>query len=406
MFKQLFSDKAECSAALFFSGYIVLILAPFCLEGRFVHNASYYALFLPSFIYFCVTSRSARLIEYIRHPLSALFFCFFAYMFLHTLLFASPVEKYKILTRIAITCTFLTASIVFFVSFAPETTKKLFVTLGIVGGVCALISIILHCYYNYSYILEVRLSPIGRGGDPILGPLLYVVPAACAFFYLREVSLVLRVLLTAAAVSVALMIFLAQTRTAMLMYVVCGGLCLLSRRNSEKEQRLPRVKPVYLVLGGLVLLAGLFAGWSMMAEVASKGIERSDNSRFIIWSLTWNEIKAAPIFGHGMDALLHWRIKYPHNIILAVWYYLGIMGLLLLLTALYRAVAYAIAHWGRDLMASLGLVLLASALVGGMTSDIQIAGSNEAYWVILWLPIALICASSFRKAHPHYTQYS
>jgi O-antigen ligase len=171
---------------------------------------------------------------------------------------------------------------------------------------------------------------------------------------------------------------------------------------------------VATVAGGAVLLAGL--AWRRVLAVAVAALaaafglhlydpgvigdlvahlaDRGWSQRLDIWRQSLAMIGEAPLFGHGLTALLpRAKDQFPHDLYLSTWLYGGAVGLALLLAGfalvargLWRAPAMTGQEgWERLTMAG----LLVCAMLTGATDLAQVVKGPGPMWYVIWLPLAL-----------------
>jgi len=132
-------------------------------------------------------------------------------------------------------------------------------------------------------------------------------------------------------------------------------------------------------------------------ELTSRGL----SSRPEIWGKAWLQILEAPWLGQGYDAPLsiwitahNYAMADPHNMLLAVLYYGGAVGLALWLS-LY-AVAFIFAWRNRkepSVMICSGLLVF--GLAASMTEGGAFLSRPKEHWFLIWIPMALLTATWF-----------
>jgi O-antigen ligase len=156
------------------------------------------------------------------------------------------------------------------------------------------------------------------------------------------------------------------------------------------------------VLGGaLALLAAVLAVHlydpSIIGDAVQHMADRGWSQRLDIWQQSLQVIREAPLFGHGLTALLpRARDQFPHDLYLSTWLYGGAVGLALLLASLllvarglWRAAPVgAVAGWERLSLAGMGVC----TCVVGLTDLSQVVKGPGPLWYIVWLPLAMSIA--------------
>ncbi len=174
---------------------------------------------------------------------------------------------------------------------------------------------------------------------------------------------------------------------------------------------------VAVVAGGAVLLVGVPWRWVLGTAVAlvlavlamhlydpriigdfvQHLTERGWSQRLGIWHQSVEVIGEAPLFGHGLTALLpRARDQFPHDLYLSTWLYGGAVGLALLIGSLLL-VAHGLwrakpatdqERWERLTLAGMGVC----ACVTGLTDLSQVVKGPGPIWYIVWVPLAMSIA--------------
>jgi O-antigen ligase len=118
----------------------------------------------------------------------------------------------------------------------------------------------------------------------------------------------------------------------------------------------------------------------------------TQTGRFVRYSQTVEELGTSPLLGHGLAS---WPVvtergdvmEYPHNLLLEIWFELGLVGLLLALGMIGWSIkGYgSVSRWRKHPYAVLALALFLFALLNAMASfDI-----NRNEWVFLSMALLL-----------------
>lgn len=171
-----------------------------------------------------------------------------------------------------------------------------------------------------------------------------------------------------------------------------------------REVSLKRIFIGLLILSLVLLIGEMTATYDVDATLLVRVIETRfergiPDTRLVVWSLAWELIKEAPIFGHGpffdvRDGLLGERIMWPHNAWLFYFYTTGLVGLSAFLFLCWRVVRKTWVGMGlkvaeiscaRGLSATLHIGIV-QFFVGQLRTDHQ-RGDVFAYF--MWILFAL-----------------
>lgn len=144
-----------------------------------------------------------------------------------------------------------------------------------------------------------------------------------------------------------------------------------------------------------IAAAGMIGAYLYPDALASRGL----SSRPEIWGKAWQQIAEAPWLGHGYDAPLEiwiaahdYAMADPHNMLLAVFYYGGLIGVSLWI-ALY-AVAFMFAWRNRkEPFVTVCSALLVFGVTASMTEGGSFLSRPKEHWFLIWIPLALLNAA-------------
>lgn len=175
------------------------------------------------------------------------------------------------------------------------------------------------------------------------------------------------------------------------------GLLLFLRKRSEKVRKIS----VSLIF----LLIGIFFFTQISTEKFSQFLDYSNRSstsvRLQVYEIAWNLIKENPVLGIGLGqfeqvyqvnaarilgfAPFEWVMIHPHNVFLAVWLNLGLLGFCAFLWILYRALGWIFEEnaQGRSVIA----LMLISILIHGVF-DSHLFKNDLAFE--FWLLMAML----------------
>jgi O-antigen ligase len=157
-----------------------------------------------------------------------------------------------------------------------------------------------------------------------------------------------------------------------------------------------------IAAGAALMLAAVLAlhlyDPRVTGDIVAHLTDRGWSQRLGIWHQSLAMIGEAPLFGHGLTALLpRAEDRFPHDLYLSTWLYGGMVGLGLLLASLAlvaRGLWRAPEGWERLTMGG----LLVCAMVTGLTDLAQVVKGPGPMWYIVWLPLALGIAYIRRSA--------
>ncbi|WCD79941.1 O-antigen ligase family protein [Pseudomonas sp. TUM22785] len=149
----------------------------------------------------------------------------------------------------------------------------------------------------------------------------------------------------------------------------------------------------------LIVLAILgLVGTSLLLLFPEALINRGLSYRPEIWQRAWALIMEKPLLGHGYDAPLAIPVPGlitmadPHNMLLAVAYYCGFIGLALWL-ALYLTALLTALRNHQEPLARIASTLLIFGFVASMTEGGAFLSRPKEHWFLIWIPMALILAT-------------
>ncbi len=232
-----------------------------------------------------------------------------------------------------------------------------------------------------------RLTGWGATTHPILGAA--VMSVACLTAVARALADARafdRALHLAAALVMAAFILLTESRGPLL--AAFAGVVFLCAASKWR-------------LRAFAGLAAFVLTWFMLPHAARRQseavvlVERGSSHRFEVWDYTLAQIRARPLFGHGLASNLHLSvgdgrrdaITFPHDLYLSLLYYSGAVGL-----AIFAAMAGLLTMRlvRRDADWSWVTALWLNVLVVGLTDIGQITKGPGPVWFIVWLPVGLL----------------
>ncbi|MFC6327657.1 O-antigen ligase family protein [Alloalcanivorax gelatiniphagus] len=188
--------------------------------------------------------------------------------------------------------------------------------------------------------------------------------------------------------SITLLVYLAANQRRSTLVALAVGCVALPILTGTRRLLIP-LAVLALVLGTIV---------AVDPEIIT---ERGASERPALWAASWETIKEAPVFGHGManrsvdlhitnaegKPVVH---DHPHNYYLSLLYFLGFTGLLLWTLLWLPAALRAMAHYRHR------TVLLLAAMATGF-SAVLFDGIHPYTpflynWPSVWIPMALLVA--------------
>ena len=248
--------------------------------------------------------------------------------------------------------------------------------------------------YLYQSNYPQRLEGIGLLGHPILGSSVLISLWALGTLDRKMYANRWLWLLISSGVAVMTYVYLSQSRGPLL--ALCGFiLCLIVFLLLKKRNTL------YWGLGLLVLLLGSVAGATETQLFASM-IERGTSYRLEIWSTIIGQWRGFWLQGVGIAtpfsasdagqivrAVTGQPIAHPHNLLIAIWFFAGVPGMLLFLGFIFyvlkRMVAGLVSPWR-----GLGVAILLVTLALCFTDTYRLISSPRPIWIIFWLPLGFL----------------
>lgn len=255
-----------------------------------------------------------------------------------------------------------------------------------------------------------RLEGLGFLDHTVIGATVIIMLWAISMTLLTSrppQSALITTLAMGAAVIVVATCLLMMSRGPLLALTVYGtwlaGGLLVGGRRRERIGVVAGLLLTGLISAGILTLE---TGTGMEATTpAGQLLERGDSHRLTIWSATLEHPPASLLFGAGYatpffetpagaiaSAQVDQTIWHPHNLLLSVYYFAGLMGLALLaamvfplLLHLYLADLRPRCRW-----LAWGLVLLVVLL--NTTSGAVINISPDPIWLRFWFPLVLLAA--------------
>ncbi|HBC0586341.1 TPA: O-antigen ligase family protein [Enterobacter cloacae] len=155
---------------------------------------------------------------------------------------------------------------------------------------------------------------------------------------------------------------------------------------------------VLIVIGSILYFSGFFDIFIKRAEESS----RAGSVRFGIWQYAFEVAKQKMIFGWGFNKELEFINGYgqpvttTHSLYLATFLKGGIVGLLLLLSMILFAGRQCLRHLAANHKAEIAVIVF--ALMFYVTQGMFVISNPREYWVLFWLPLAIIFSTPVKTA--------
>ncbi|MCL8315597.1 O-antigen ligase family protein [Enterobacter cloacae subsp. cloacae] len=262
-------------------------------------------------------------------------------------------------------------------------------------GIVAL-TILTLVYVNKDHIFQNRLSRafpfspdnvIDLGGYMALGILLSAIlvrETRNYWFYIPVPLLLVCLILT-------------QSRGPFLSMIVAAIVAFLCKPKWNFKL-LAGSLIVLLAIGSILYFSGFFDIFIKRAEEST----RAGSVRFGIWQHAFEVAKQKMIFGWGFNKELEFINGYgqpvttTHSLYLATFLKGGVVGLLLLLSMILFAGRQCLRHLAANHKAEIAVIVF--ALMFYVTQGMFVISNPREYWVLFWLPLAIIFSTPVKTA--------
>jgi O-antigen ligase len=364
-------------------GWLVLLTGMFWIGERPHYHKLYYA-FLAAPALLAVVLHPRYLRTLFSSPLLVVFVLFSLYT-LTTLAWSSTDDPFSSLVKRPLYVLLLFVSAGLLALRAPERLMISLRASGCIATLAALIS--LGLYLHRGEYTFARFAGYGALYNPLLSA--HVYGAFMAFWvatWIVQKSPFDPPALLSLAVLGTLTIA-TGSRTPLVALVACSAWLMIIAWSKRS-----------LVL----LVTGVLAGGLLLTLHPEAITSRGTSSRPEIWEKSWQLILDAPWFGHGYDApleiwvaTLNYAMADPHNMLLAVLYYCGVVGLVLWL--LLYGLAFGLAWRNRkDPLVVIASSLLVFGLAASMTEGGSFISRPKEHWFLIWIPMALMFAAEIK----------
>ncbi|HBM8318671.1 TPA: O-antigen ligase family protein [Enterobacter cloacae] len=155
---------------------------------------------------------------------------------------------------------------------------------------------------------------------------------------------------------------------------------------------------VLLAIGSILYFSGVFDIFIKRAEESS----HAGSVRFGIWQHAFEVAKQKMIFGWGFNKELEFINGYgqpvttTHSLYLAAFLKGGVVGILLLLSMILFAGRQCLRHLAANHKAEIAVIVF--ALMFYVTQGMFVISNPREYWVLFWLPLAIIFSTPVKTA--------
>ena len=192
-------------------------------------------------------------------------------------------------------------------------------------------------------------------------------------------------------------VLLAQSRTTLIALAITIFTWLLSAwlfHGVEENNYLKRLSVLLVVL--FVGISALLFGFPEFSKAIFE--KQGLLYRLEMWKQLLGQIEKAPWFGHGLNAQVRLVMPngfvfiHPHSVYMGTLFYGGIIGLLILLAALFCALWQSFNPLGHRRNLALASMILYGALTM-VSNGNMVIHHPQPFWLFLWFPVALVGTS-------------
>ena len=243
---------------------------------------------------------------------------------------------------------------------------------------------------DYQPLPEPRLYALGRLSNPVIGALSYgFAVVLAAYMLLNDTRRLASTSYLAAIVLFIVAIVLTGSRGAYLALAAALSVGVLLHYPANRKLQ------VFGVAGTLLALLG--AAYFLLGPEAL--FSRALSFRPEIWSeFISRTITNNAWIGTGMTTdsefqLPELLIQHPHSVFIATFYYGGLIGLVLYLGLILRAIQ-SLAGMGQNNARLLASMLLAFGLTATLLDGNELIEKVNYLWFLVWLPVGLALTGS------------
>lgn len=364
-------------------GFLILLTGMFWIKERSdYHRLFYIFLALPTF--FVIAIKPSLLKPIIKNPIVIAFFAFSIYISL-SLIWSEPSDN-KIPLKNPIYIFLLFCGALLCHNNTKVSIEKIISLATVIAAISAIASSIYFLYFDPE--ADQRITGYRALYNPLLSSHVYgmftAIALSCLTLGKRN-----KILWSACSLSLIIFLILSGSRTPFVGIIICLATLLILR---------PTPKAVLAIASAItcIALAISLKPTLIASSVISAISDRGLSLRPEIWQQAWTQIQAAPWFGHGFDSpMVFWvdsagqAFADPHNLLLAVWFSGGIVGLVLWLL-LYATCAYFIWKNRNNSLVVLAAATIAFGFAAGMTEGKSFLSRPKEHWFLLWIPFSIL----------------
>lgn len=383
-----------CLLVLGFTVHVSGVL--FILDGSKSTTISNLTLFLPALI-MLLLDRQAR--KYIFYPRYAPVLVMLGFSCLIALWNEQSVTSGFDLFKVSLYIVLYLGAISWMVE--RDVMEKVLNLLFVIAAFFAFCSVAWHLVMvDSGYLLSGnRLSKLGYGGyadfqNPITASLYFGLFGVYGFHQLltKRYSVAVTSVFCFCFFSLTLYVYCTLSRGVWLGYAIAIITTVILHHDARSRR--------WLVLAAGISLVGVVALSPVLLEQKDRGLSLRD----LIWGDWLLRMPDFWLFGAGagraFDVCIEKGLCFSqaHNLYLQFFYEYGIGGAALLLVVVGVALRRSLDRslWGRPL-ATAGLPLLVFGLVTALFDYHTMMNRPGVYWLVFWMPIALILAQQPRK---------
>jgi O-antigen ligase len=275
----------------------------------------------------------------------------------------------------------------------PAAIRRLMIVLALLGGLCALLSLITHAFQGNLTLAYREYSIHGSGigrlaefGNTNVAGINYAPSLVAAVWLALTTGRRARIWQwLACAFFIAVYIYFTYSRNTWLASIFSIGILLLALGTPKAR------KNSFMIMFATGILVIVFGHDAIMYELTERGVTGRDE----IWQTVFERLSGHWITGYGAGAktspiVFHDGMEITariHNIYIEILYQFGMIGLTLMLVTSFLVIFRLIAM-RKNPIASLWLALLSGGLLA-MTFDLNaFASSPNIVWIYFWLPVA------------------
>ncbi len=359
-------------------GFFALLTGMFWVGDRSLyHKLFYVSVALPAFL--ALLDRPALLKEFSYSPIGLPFLAFSAFTLVSIQWSGTDTDTWSLIKR-PLYVLLLFIALITIERTRPQRIRQVLVAATVAAVISAAISLAM-----FLQVEDTRLQGHGALYNPLLTSHVFgfFMALAVATWIVQRRAFPLP---TVAACALLGTVLLATGSRTPMVGISVTAMWLAALSNDRRGLAAVAV---------LAAVALLVAVWTPDLLV-SRGL----SYRPEIWNDALRQIKEAPIFGRGYEHPLQIHVEGisypftdPHNIVLAVLYDGGLVGLGLWLW-LYGAAVFSCWQHRRQPIVFVCSAALIYGLAASMTEGRAFLSRPKEHWFLIWIPLALVTATT------------